>query len=386
MTIGETVVEIFGLFLLWRQNEAFRVQTDIIAIGEGLEPIMSTKPRSNSWIIRFWPMLMMIALVISLWGAIYWSHHDHLLQIGLKQDSDDSPLSPYLLGAGIIILLLHSLCSYKTDKKAIVRLLADKRATDGAKTIEGKTTSELLTLVPTPSRLKIIEAHYGVEGINNPDVTPNLLERLRGNSYAELVCADLFHGFDPLPGNPNKKLTVRYSFDGREAGIVRPENEWLILPEDTFLRKLLDACQSEVSRSREDLRESASRNLEYRERLALFNDLQIEAFTLAKQMRKFLQTFEPIPPALDVKNDPDSVRLQKIEARSKWRQKIWAAYELEFAERQKNLILRFGAMGLPVDLTLYRHGRTEVSQCITWEADVITAMAHKIDGVNLSVQ
>jgi hypothetical protein len=95
----------------------------------------------------------------------------------------------------------------------------------------------------TPSRLKIIEAHYGVEGINDPDVTQYLLARLHGNSYAELVGADLFHGLDPVSGRI-KRLSVRYSFDGKEAAIIRPENEWLILPEDMFLRRLLDVSKS----------------------------------------------------------------------------------------------------------------------------------------------
>jgi hypothetical protein len=65
--------------------------------------------------------------------------------------------------------------------------------------------------------LKIIEARYGVDGINNPDVTPYLLERLHGNSYAELVGADLFHGFDPLPSNPNKSPRII-------EGLMRPRS------------------------------------------------------------------------------------------------------------------------------------------------------------------
>ena len=86
-----------------------------------------------------------------------------------------------------------------------------------------------------PSRLKIVEAHYGIEGINDPDVTHYLLERTRGEFFAETVGADLFHGFDPVAGVP-KRLKVRYSFDGREATIERPEYSWLILPEDLFLK------------------------------------------------------------------------------------------------------------------------------------------------------
>lgn len=114
-------------------------------------------------------------------------------------------------------------------------------------------------------RLKIIEAHYGIEGISDPDVTHHLVERLRGNSYAELVGADLFNGFDPVSGRV-KRLTVRYSFDGKESTVIRPENEWLILPEDMFLRKLLDVCREERRVNEIQLKSDLSRvREEYRQ-------------------------------------------------------------------------------------------------------------------------
>src|ERR1017187_8585348 len=45
-------------------------------------------------------------------------------------------------------------------------------------------------LVPN-SRLKILSAHYGVEGIADRDVTNYLLSRLRGDAFAETIGADL---------------------------------------------------------------------------------------------------------------------------------------------------------------------------------------------------
>jgi len=221
------------------------------------------------------------------------------------------------------------------------------------------------------SRLKIIEAHYGVEGINNPDVTHYLLERLHGNSYAELVGADLFHGFDPLSGNPNKKLTLRYSFDGKEAGIVRPEHEWLILPEDMFLRKLLDACRQEqrvndnqaradLSRAQEayrqcmeEKRESAILSLEHRDRLAqyaeekqelqkqvdeartILSPLQFGLIYLARDLRKMLNA-NPTPVPLDHAGSSEENTAQMIQHKE-WSDRIFYHYRDEFSARLQKI-------------------------------------------------
>ena len=99
------------------------------------------------------------------------------------------------------------------------------------------------------NRLKIISAKWGIEGINVFDVTSDVLERQHGDSYAEPVVPDLFHRRDPVSGKA-KVLTVRYSFDGREATIIRPEYAWLFLPEDTFLKERVSTLQMELQQAR----------------------------------------------------------------------------------------------------------------------------------------
>jgi hypothetical protein len=83
---------------------------------------------------------------------------------------------------------------------------------------------------PKESRLKIISAHWGIEGISNPNVTPRLVRRQTGDCFVAPVELDLFDGFDPVSGK-NKILTVRYSFDGTEATVAKKEHELLVLPD-----------------------------------------------------------------------------------------------------------------------------------------------------------
>lgn len=214
-------------------------------------------------------------------------------------------------------------------------------------------------------RLKIIEAHYGVEGISDPDVTHYLLERLHGNAYAELVGADLFHGFDPVSGKV-KRLTVRYSFDGREAAVIRPENEWLILPEDMFLRKLLDACQeerrvnenqlkSDLWRAQEayrqckgELKKSTPSNDGEQSVAGLLNPLQVEALTIARDLRDFYAAFDPYPsdPVQRPGEDDHTFMVRHISeqraSRRRWEQKITHAYANRgFGPRITSFLHRF---------------------------------------------
>ncbi len=159
---------------------------------------------------------------------------------------------------------------------------------------------------PVPPRLKIIEAHYGVEGINDPDVTHYLLERQHGDHFAEPVGADLFHGFDPVAGMP-KRLRIRYSLDGRETIVERPEHTWMILPEDSFLKKQVEDLiyqlklnesqyNSDLSRSREFYEQCKAEKKELSEKLEVFTPLQLEAVHLAEELISFLREVGP-PPA-----------------------------------------------------------------------------------------
>ncbi|MGA8089640.1 MAG: hypothetical protein WCA10_20380 [Terracidiphilus sp.] len=120
-------------------------------------------------------------------------------------------------------------------------------------------------------------------------------------------------------------------------------------------------------------------------KLAMFSSLQIEAFQLAKEMRGFLGNFEPIPPPIDY-GATDKQKIIQSTERSRWRQKIMSAYELQFADRKRKITLEFGALGFPMALSHADHGIHEPIPAIEWEADVITAMAHRIDGAKLTVE
>jgi hypothetical protein len=156
-----------------------------------------------------------------------------------------------------------------------------------------------------PNRLKIIEAHYGIEGINDPDVTHYLLERQHGDYFAEPIGADLFGGFDPVAGAP-KRLKVRYALDGREATIERPEYNWMILPEDLFLKKQIDDLvhqlkvdrnqyNSDLSRAKEFYEQCKAEKKELTAKLEGLTPLQIEAFSIARDLRDFRAGLEPFP-------------------------------------------------------------------------------------------
>ncbi len=95
-----------------------------------------------------------------------------------------------------------------------------------------------------PSRLKIIEARYGIEGGPDADVAEEYLRpRILGDSLAGWVGADLFGGFQPVIGRA-KRVKVRYSFDGAEATVERPEHALLILPEDKFLKEQIETLRT----------------------------------------------------------------------------------------------------------------------------------------------
>ncbi len=179
--------------------------------------------------------------------------------------------------------------------------------------------------------------------------------------------ADLFHGFDPVSGNPNKVLTVRYSFDGKEATITRPEYAWLILPEDKYLRDKVEACRLELEgfksnipklkldlgvaergfRSERDSRQDCERQLaQYEE---LFTPLQLEAFQLARELREFLKNMGPRP-VVDISGDKDADTLEKIRKINAvvqpWLARLINTYRADFEDRVNKIVVRLAAENL----------------------------------------
>jgi hypothetical protein len=93
---------------------------------------------------------------------------------------------------------------------------------------------KLSSLIPD-GRLKIISAHYGVDGGPNADVAEEYLRpKVCGHSLAGWVGADLFGGFQPVIGLV-KRVKVHYSFDGTEGTISKKEHELLVLPDPSLV-------------------------------------------------------------------------------------------------------------------------------------------------------
>jgi hypothetical protein len=178
-----------------------------------------------------------------------------------------------------------------------------------------------------PSRLKIISAHWGVEGVlgGDPDKVDCLLERQSGNIFTSLVGLDLFHGAIPAKGK--LRLKVKYSFDGIEATVVRQDGEFLMLPEDPHLKSQTD----------------------------MFSPLQIEAFQLAKDLREFFIGLGPRP-VID-KNLVDGTAVGNVKGMEElhprempWINALTHGYQLRFKERVSRMRDQLGEKGVKSQL------------------------------------
>lgn len=208
-------------------------------------------------------------------------------------------------------------------------------------------------------KLKIISAEYGFKE-KWADVTETLQNLIVNDTLSVLVGNELFG--DPAEGKA-KRLKLSYSYGSSAVvKIVRYESNRMVLPEDSYLKERATDPS-----------------------IGLFDQLQLKAFHLANDMREFVNNFEPQPPPIDPHTQDVQARLQVMVERTNWRQKIWSAYELKFAEQIQRLKLEFSAKGVPLDLSQCRRDRHEPAHVIADEADAITSVAHKLDATRLSV-
>jgi hypothetical protein len=115
----------------------------------------------------------------------------------------------------------------------------------------------------------------------------------------------------------------------------------------------------------------------------IFTPLQIEAFQLAKDIRQFLTAFEAIPPSLSFE-DSEKRRLEGIGRRIAWRRKLDSAYRRHLGARERELELKFGECGIPINhSTAVKDSRRGTEEAISLYATAIVAMAHRLDGVML---
>ncbi len=157
-------------------------------------------------------------------------------------------------------------------------------------------------LALSESRLKILSAHWGVEGAlgGDPDKVDCLLEKQTGNIFTARVCGDLFHG--SIPADGKLRLKVKYSFDGHEDTVVRQDGEYLMLPEDPYLKAKLEK----------------------------FRPLQLEALDIERDIGLFLKEIGPRP-ALTAPGAESGW--------NSWYTRLTIGYKNQFAPRIEKLLL-----------------------------------------------
>jgi hypothetical protein len=138
------------------------------------------------------------------------------------------PASSVVLFVGLLVWL----CQYRWAQKLLG--IVQPQPPPNPISPQAQTEHNLSSLIPD-GRLKIISAHYGVDGGPNADVAEGYLRpKVCGHSLAGWVGADLFGGFQPIIGL-TKRVKVHYSFDGTEGTISKKEHELLVLPDPSLV-------------------------------------------------------------------------------------------------------------------------------------------------------
>jgi hypothetical protein len=186
-------------------------------------------------------------------------------------------------------------------------------------------------------------------------------------------------------------------------------------------KQIIKRLQEKLSKRDEDVKESASPNLQYRSlidtlneklensseayrqcilergaaingaeecmaKLAIFSPLQIKAFQLSNEMRTFLRDYEPIPPQRF--GEKGRHEMDSINERIIWRRKLMAAWELRFKNRLDELMLEFGEKCVRITTALQNipPGKKGPEFELSWNAYALVAMAHQLEGVPVQVR
>jgi hypothetical protein len=229
MSTSDAIVDLAGLVLLWQQNQIFRHQNDIFAAQSGITQAQS-KGSFVSRLKRYWPMLLMTVLALFVWAPSIYRYYGQSAQ-AQPTNSQDSPVAPWLLGVGVVIILGHSLYVEAKRRQQPIIIPTPPIATLEQRPIERFSATE--------SRLTIHSAKYGP--LSNPeDVTVAVRAQLRDNKLKQYVSRTLLNGYikpatlltRSMTSPGDWYLTVNYSFgELRNHNIVRHDDEWLELPE-----------------------------------------------------------------------------------------------------------------------------------------------------------
>src|SRR5579862_1802454 len=204
------------------------------------------------------------------------------------------------------------------------------------------------------SRLKIISAHYGVEGGPDADVAEKYLRhKIGGDALVGWVGADLFGAFQPITG-VKKRLKVHYSFDGHESNIVRPEHALLVLPEDPYFKR----CE--------------------------LSSLQCDALMLARKLRALVKEVgtkphsesDPLPsdktrPYIEAKHHADN---------EGWKTSLSEKYKNQFASLVVSILSRLAETGYDSRGSVGAYA-AELNGPFEPDAQIIAIAAILVDGV-----
>lgn len=207
-----------------------------------------------------------------------------------------------------------------------------------------RTARELIP-VQRPSKLQIISALYRVptgEG-EQYDVSECLKRLIAGDSLVIDIENHSFvaGGVNYVPSDPKidfkKWLRVEYRYGNRPTTftVERIEGTRMVLPEDTFIQACIENAQAQLE--------------EVNNKLKLFSPLQLEAFTLAKELRDFYASLGPYPsdPTQNPGEDTAQylVRFYEVrtEKRRTWEHKLSHGFaNRQFGQRITALLHRAG--------------------------------------------
>jgi hypothetical protein len=217
---GNLITDAAIIFYARQQNQIFRQQNQIFA-----NPGQQADPRTGphfSWIGRYWPTLVMIALMIVPGYDIYDRH--------MHGPATDAVPVPWRYGAFLLLIAVSVGLAIGRRAKA--------QAPASAPPIEDPNGQ---------SKLVIHWANYRAwqEGGETYDVAEFLRKKISGDSLVFVIENKNFvidnQNFvpeDPLWGKP-KRLKLSYSYNGEPARTIeRPEPSRLVLPEDSEIQRL----------------------------------------------------------------------------------------------------------------------------------------------------
>ena len=206
------------------------------------------------------------------------------------------------------------------------------------------------------SKLVIHSAkYYAPKSDERYDVTDFLSQIIVGDSVAFQIENHNFvvndHNYVPKDPAPSKTkwLKVEYSFNhGPTCSLQRPEHSLLVLPEDPYLKTQATEANPQSSDQ------------------GLFTTVQIEAFRLASDIRKFEKEIGPRPTIpMSEYHGPHGVAgglTFQQNTESAWVERLASGYVLRFASKVKELRFRFGAAGVDAPYRLDRFMENIISE------------------------